>query len=54
MTKIEAEARKKIAKSKLGGKQIKYSKSSDFFGNMNSKNSTKPGKPNANISKLKI
>ena len=26
MTKIEAEARKKIAKSKLGGKQIKYSK----------------------------
>lgn len=52
MTKLEAEARKKIAKTKLDTKSVKYSKSSSFFSNINNK--TKAGKPNPNISKLKI
>ncbi len=52
MTKIEAQARKKIAKSKHTGVNIKYSKSNSFFKSINDK--TKPGKPNPNMSKLKI
>lgn len=52
MTKIQAEARKKIAKSKQNGTSIKYSKSNSFFKNINEK--IKAGKPNPNISKLKI
>lgn len=53
MTKIEAEARKKIAKTKMNN-TTKYSKSADFFSKMNNRNTTKPGKPNPSISKLKI
>ena len=52
MTKIEAEARKKIAKTKNTGKNIKYSKSSSFFNNINDK--IKASKPNPNLSKLKV
>jgi hypothetical protein len=52
MTKIEAEARKKIAKTKKTGLNIKYNKSSSFFSNINNKN--KADKPNPNISKLKV
>lgn len=52
MTKQEAEARKKIAKTKTGA-TMKYNKSNKFFDKLNSKNA-KPGKPNPNLNKLKI
>ena len=52
MTKKEAEARKKIAKTKNNA-IVKYNKSNKFFDRLNTKDS-KPGKPNANLNKLKI
>lgn len=52
MTKFEAQARKKIAKNSNNSTgDIKYNKSSDFFKNMNEKNTSKP---NANLNKIKI
>lgn len=52
VTKHEAEARKKIAKTKLNA-AVKYDKSNKFFDRLNNRDS-KPGKPNPNLSKLKI
>ena len=52
MTKKEAEARKKIAKTK-NNVTIKYNKSNKFFDKLNTKDS-KPGKPNPNLNKIKI
>lgn len=52
MTKQEAEARKKIAKTKAAATG-KFNKSNNFFSKLNNKDA-KPGKPNPNLSKLKI
>lgn len=52
LTKYEAEARKKIAKSKSNAHSIKFNKSASFFKSINNKD--KAGKPNPNLSKLKI
>ena len=53
ITKFEAEARKKITKTKMSSSNVKYSKSNSFFSNINNK-SAKAGKPNPNLSKLKV
>ena len=53
MTKHEAEVQKKMMKNKQDKSGIKYSKSSSFFQGLNTKG-TKAGKPNPNISKMKI
>lgn len=54
MSKVEAEARKKIEKSKKG-KSTKYSQSGQFFKKFQDTISSKDkSKPNPNINKLKL
>ena len=55
MTKHEAQIRKKMTKNNSQDKSgTKYSKSNSFFKNLNERDGVKPGKPNANLNKMKI
>ena len=54
MSKVEAQARKKIEKSKKG-KSTKYSQSGQFFKKFQDNISSKDkSKPNPNMNKLKL